>query len=53
MTPKGVIGAQRVNEFSSKFVNLARNVPKLMEINSKCVQYHFKSLCDEKGGKGL
>ena len=50
---KVVMDFQVINEFSSKIVNLARNAPKPMEINSKYSKYHSKSLSDEKGGDGF
>ena len=33
-----------LNEFSSKFANLARNAPKVLKINSKCYKYHFETV---------
>ena len=33
-----------LNEFLSKFANLARNAPKVLKMNSKCYKYHFETV---------
>ena len=33
-----------VNEFSSKFENLAVNAPKALKMYSKCSKYHFETV---------
>ena len=39
-----------LNEFSSKFANLARNAPKVLKMNSKCSKYHFETVSVRKSG---